>query len=89
MKRVTMPLACVLSTVAGAALVLAMGMERQPQAPPTLGQPGRYQIVLHPVTVKSTFLLDTASGESWVLTSTKGEDGKDAALSWQPILHAR
>lgn len=50
----------------------------------TLRSIGRFQIVVHPLAVKETYLIDTATGDTWTPTEFT-EDGRKTFLAWDKM----
>lgn len=42
-------------------------------------QIGRYQIQIHPIAARNTFLVDTATGRTWILVQNQDK----SSLSWE------
>lgn len=81
----------VIGAVLGAVSMGLMGQGKQPDdaAPEPLHiitEPaGRYQIVVHPLAVKGTYLIDTMLGQVWTPMEVIGPDDKVTCLAWEPM----
>ena len=46
---------------------------------------GTYQIFLSGLAAKFSFLIDTATGKTWALTTLTDKDGKETDYMWKPF----
>lgn len=46
------------------------------------GSQQRYQIVMHPLAMRGTYLLDTLTGWTWVLNEKKEDEDKEGFIYW-------
>src|SRR4051812_23500247 len=80
MRRAALPVSCLLGGLLGGGLVAMIGAGQEEPSP----RVGRYQIVMSTISNKSTYLVDTVLGDTWVLTSGPSPRGADA-LIWQSV----